>query len=301
MIIVFGSLNADFVFTVETLARPGETVLASDLNIMAGGKGGNQALAAAKAGGDVRMVGAVGQDGNADIALSGLRQAEVDLSSLASVERPTGMATIMVDQAGENSIAVFPGANDAAHADQVSDEQLTADTTLLLQMEVPRPQIEALIHRARARSVRTILNLAPAGKTALSALRSLDILIVNETEFAMVASLLELKASDPTEAAIPHLSEALGTSVIVTLGANGVSAAHEGETFHQPALPIEPVDTVGAGDAFAGAFAAALDTGQPFRDALKFGAIAGALTCTKIGAQTALPDQEMIRAHWARL
>lgn len=297
LITVFGSLNADFVFAVQDIARPGETVLASDLNIMAGGKGGNQALAAAKAGASVQLVGAVGSDGNADIALAGLQRAGVDLSAIARVERPTGMATIMVDQSGENSIAVFPGANDLAQSTQVSDAQLKAGAALLLQMEVPKSEIEALIDRARSLGARTILNLAPAGEISLEALRSIDILIANETEFAFIQTLLGRDATAPSHEAIQSVSRALSTSVIVTLGAKGIRAVHNAEVVHQPALPIEPVDTVGAGDAFAGAFAAALDAGQSFRDALKYGAVAGALTCTKTGAQTALPDLETIQAH----
>lgn len=301
MIIVFGSLNVDFVFSVSDLARPGETVLANALDVLPGGKGGNQALTAAKAGADVCMIGAVGSDGNGDTAIGGLRNADVNLDYVKRVPIPTGTAAIMVDQKGENSIAVFPGANALASADQAPDALLQESKTLIIQMEVPGHEIAGLIHRVATHDVTTILNFAPAEALELNALKAIDCLIVNQSEFAAVQSLLNLESSDPDEGALAHVASSLNASIVVTLGAQGVIAFHKKEVLRIAALKVDAIDTVGAGDAFVGAFAAMLDSGQTFESALRYGSVAGALACTKKGAQSAAPDLKALEAAISNL
>ncbi|MEO1304134.1 MAG: ribokinase [Pseudomonadota bacterium] len=297
MITVFGSLNADYVFAVEQLARPGETVLGQELSILPGGKGGNQALAARRAGAKVNMVGALGQDGNADVAVAGLRAAGINLDQIARVDAPTGMASIMVDAFAENSIVVYPGANQFARATQIDDAQLKVGDTLVCQLEVPIVEIEQLLVRAKENGVRTILNLAPAQPVSRTALTSVDILIVNETELADLRRQLGLPQTDSLTASLQQVADLIGGAVISTLGAEGVCAWHGEQTYRVAALKVDAVDTVGAGDAFVGAFAAALDTGETFDRALHYGSVAGALTCTQPGAQTAMPELDRIRSR----
>src|SRR5579875_2803967 len=178
MIVVFGSINLDLIFSLPRLPQPGETLLSPAVRIEPGGKGANQALAAARDGAFVIMAGMVGQDALADAALAGLREAAVDLGRVGTCSVPTGCAGIFVDPAGRNVIGVGSGANLAASADQVEDDLLSPDTTLLLQMEVPTQEIETLIRRARDRGARLVLNPAPAGPLAPDTLACLDVLVV---------------------------------------------------------------------------------------------------------------------------
>lgn len=296
MVTVFGSLNVDYVFSVDELAQPGETVLANALDVLPGGKGGNQALAAAKAGADVCMIGATGQDRNGETAIEGLRDADVDLSRVKHATSLTGTAAIKVDRHGENSIAVFPGANTQASADQVPDELLHKGTTLVLQMEVPAEEIAGLIRRAIARDAKIILNFAPAAPIELNALKAVDCIIVNQTEFRAMQSLLGETSNNIDEGALSSVAHALEASIIVTLGARGLLAFHNKRALRIPALKVDAIDTVGAGDAFVGVFAAMCDTGHSFESALRYGSVAGALACTKRGAQSAAPDLDALEA-----
>ncbi len=247
MIVVFGSLIADLLFAVQRLPRAGETVVGRDYIAAAGGKGANQALAAAKDGAAVAMFGAVGRDGFADLVLRGLRAASVDISGVRALNAPTGCAAIGVDRRGANQIMVASGANALATAEQVPDALLTRDTLLLVQMELDRIQTEALIARAKARGCRIMLNLAPALPIALEAVRAVDWLLVNEIEAEALAQ--QCGAADASPQA---LSKALGVTVVGTYGERGAAACDGQRSFEGPALAIDVVDTTGAGDAFAG-------------------------------------------------
>ncbi|MBU6497442.1 MAG: ribokinase, partial [Rhodospirillales bacterium] len=184
MIVCFGSINLDLIFAVPRLPVAGQTVLGPTLHMEPGGKGANQAVAAARDGATVVFAGAVGRDALADDALGLLRAAGVDVSRVAAVDQATGAAAICVDPAGENLIAVASGANLAARAGQVEDALLGPQTTLLLQRETDPQETEVLIARARAAGCRIVLNLAPPGRLAAAALRALDVLVVNEDEAA---------------------------------------------------------------------------------------------------------------------
>jgi ribokinase len=250
MILVFGSINIDVVVPVPVLPRPGETVLGADYALLPGGKGANQALAARRAGTDVTMAGAVGNDAFAGLAVENLRRDGVDLGLVRRVERPTGCAAIMVGEGGENLIAVAPGANCEACASMVPEATLGPEGVLVCQMEVPVSENWGLIRRARAAGARTILNLAPATKLDPALFGEIDLLIVNRGEAAML------------EAAPTEVGGRLRQALVVTRGPEGATAfLPGGGRIDVPALTIEPVDTTGAGDTFVGVLAAGVDAG----------------------------------------
>ena len=288
--IVFGSINVDLVVRVPRFPHPGETLVARELCRVPGGKGANQALAAARAGSGVRLFGCVGRDDMASAALRNLREAGVDLSGVIKVDVPTGVAMIHVDDAGENCITIAAGANAGARAAQVTDELLNPATTLVMQLEVAIEEVAALADRARGRGARVVLNAAPAQPLPAKLLEAVDVLVVNEAEAGVLAGgsggedvrswCLRLATRDRV--------------VIVTRGARGAMYAWRGGLHEQPAPRIDPVDTVGAGDACTAAIAAALDRGEDVPQAVREGVAAGSLACVGEGAQDAAPAREEI-------
>lgn len=301
MILVFGSLNVDVIIGVDQLPKPGETVLGPGYHLAAGGKGGNQALAAARAGGKVTLVGAVGRDPLAETALHDLRDAHVMLDHVDRVAEPTGLAAICVDAAGENQIIVASGANRLARAAQVPDALLGPGTLLVLQMETPLAENWALIRRAKDRGARILLNVAPAAALPADIPGLVDWLVVNETEAQQIAGQQGIPGSDARVAAAA-IAARFGTDVIVTLGSAGAEAhLKQGRPLSVPALQIRPVDTVGAGDSFVGGLAAALDRGKDLAEAMRYASVGGALACLKSGAQPSLPHLAEIEARLADL
>lgn len=291
MITVFGSLNLDLVMAVPALPRAGETVLAPAYEAFPGGKGANQAAAAARAGAKVRLFGRVGGDPFAEPVLAALGRAGVDISGVGRSARPTGVACVAVAPGGANQIVVASGANLAAEAAQVPDAALGAGTVVVLQNEVPVAETAALIGRASARGARVLLNLAPAGPFPAATLDRVAVLIVNEVEAAALAG----REGEP--ARIGRLLAARhGLTVVVTLGAGGALAFDAGTDWRSPALPVTPVDTTGAGDAFVGVFAAAMDAGLDLGGCLRRASVAAGLSCLAKGAQAALPDAAAIEA-----
>ncbi len=300
MIVVFGSINVDLVVRVETLPRPGETVLSPGYATVAGGKGANQAVAAARAGADVRMVGCVGQDAFADIALADLRLAGVDLAATTRVDTPTGCAMICVDSQGRNQIAVASGANRRVRSGQLDDAHLGPATTLVVQLEVDPEETWAVVRRARARGARVVLNAAPAAPVPGDVAAACDALVMNEVEAPVLARAAGL-AADHAVAAARAMAEAWEVTAIVTLGADGGWAFRPGDAWRFGALAVTAVDTTAAGDAFVGALAAALDAGGDLPAALARASVAGGLACTVEGAQPSLPDAAAIDAALASL
>jgi len=296
MILVFGSLNMDLLFRAERLPMPGETVLCPGYEAQAGGKGMNQAVAAARAGGTVRMAGAIGSDGFGDTLLTVLRAEGIGTDGIARVAQPTGCASVAIDSEGRNSIVVGSGANRAARHTQVRDSDLRPGTTLVLQMEVPPAETAALLARARERGARTLLNLAPFAPLDRGVLALVDILVVNEIEVAQLARHLGI-AAEPVDAAAQAIAALSGGTCVVTLGGDGALACAPGATHRVAAMAVEVVDTTGAGDAFTGALAAALDAGHDLPAALIRASIAGGLACTALGAQASLPRQAEIVAR----
>lgn len=280
-VVVFGSAIADVIFRLDRLPAPGETVLGEAGAPLPGGKGANQAIAAARDGACVRFAGCVGADAHGALLRSTLAEAGVDCAWLAQGDAPTGLACVMVDRAGRNQIAVSAGANRLARAAQV--EAIPHGATILMQMEVPAAENAALIARGRAAGARLLLNLAPAAALPREVLAALDLLILNEQEAAWLAASLGCGAGAGA------LHAALGCGVAVTLGARGAEAVAREGGFAVPAHPVAVVDTVGAGDAWCGVLAAALDRGAPLEAAMRRASAAAALACTRHGAAPAMP------------
>lgn len=288
MIVVIGSINLDLIASVDRLPGPGETVRGSGFATAPGGKGANQALAAARAGAKVRMVGAVGKDSFAGEALALLRDGKIDLSGVGETFASTGTALIMVGADGENVIAVVPGANDSVVPGDLSKAFLKNGDVVLLQLEIPLQTVEAALDAARAAGTITVLNTAPFHSDAAGFLGKADYLVANETEFDLYGKALSLSGRD-RPARMRDYASRTGRTIVVTLGPDGVLAATPDDLLMVPALKITPLDTVGAGDTFCGYFAAGLAAGLPLDQALARAAAAGSLACLKAGAQPAIP------------
>lgn len=276
-ILVVGSINADLTVQVENFPQPGETILGRDAQVYCGGKGANQAVAAAVHGVPVAMMGAVGADSYAEPSQELLFKAGVDLSNVSQVEGvSTGLAYICVDDSAENTIVVVPGANGTVDAEYVRahEEAFAEAEVVLLQGEIPRSGIEEAIRLAEAHGARVVVNLAPVVEIDSDLLKRANPLIVNEHERQILEGRLGV---DLTEAGFP--------SLVVTLGAEG-ALTFEGEETRIPAAPAAAVvDTVGAGDGFVGALTAALLKGASLVDACHAGAAFAAQVIGKQGAQ----------------
>jgi ribokinase len=297
MILVFGSLNMDLVMTVPVLPKPGETVLCPGYTLKPGGKGNNQAVAAARAGAPVAMAGCIGPDAFGSGLVENLVRAGVDTSGIQLAEQPTGCAMICVDTDAENFITVASGANLAASSDRIADSRLGPGTTVLMQMEVPAEQNWALIRRAHELGSRTVLNVAPASDVPPDILKLINVLVVNEHEAAEIADRLGLSTSSATGLA-RDLARTCGVTCVVTLGAAGALMAESGGALWTAApLKINPVDTTGAGDAFCGILTAALDAGAEPAEALHRASVGASLACMALGAQESLPTAEAIDAR----
>jgi len=298
MIVVFGSLNYDFVFAMERLPAAGETRLARTFAGAPGGKGGNQAVAAARDGADVHMVGCVGRDPLGDALITSLQRAGV-MCRIERVDQPTGCASVCVDGAGENAIAVAQGANLALSATALPPDLVTANTTVLLQMEVAPDENWDVLRHAKASGARTILNVAPAGAVPADALDLTDVLIVNRIELETLARVLGLATAEP-RALASEIARRHSLACIVTLGGHGVLAVDAGDVHALDAFAVDAIDTVGAGDTFCGVLAAALDRDVGLADALRRATVAAALCCTGRGAQPSIPtagqtDEALLR------
>ena len=302
-IVVVGSLNMDFVVRVEHLPAPGETVLGRNFQMFPGGKGANQAVAAAKLGGnsvDVRMIGRVGYDVFADHLKASLSAAGVDVAAVhATRSQATGVALISVDRAGQNSIVVASGANhELAAADVEAMRPVFHGARLaLFQLETPLDTVEAALAVAREEGLTTILDPAPAQPLAAGLLERVDILTPNETE---ALGLLCRAAARVTPAEAVELAEALRRmgpkTVIVKLGDQGCFA-HAGLTHdHFPGFPVEVKDTTAAGDTFNAALAVALAEGAVLEHALRFANAAAAISVTRPGAQASAPSRREVDA-----
>lgn len=290
---MFGSIGLDIVQSVTHLPRPGETVLTADYAMLPGGKGANQALAAARAGAAVRFAASIGNDDFGQRALLNLDLAGVDLTDVVRRDRPTACATISVDRVGENQIVVSSGANLDTVAEQLNP---AAGDLVLQQMEIPPPEIWAGLDLARERGARTILNAAPYQSIPLAALAKIDVLIMNEVEASMLAHDLGLDTSD-LPGVCGGVQGRFDTTVVLTLGAGGAMAFAHDEALQAGILPIQAVDTVGAGDAFVGAFVAAQSGGMALADRLRWGSVAGGLACLRPGAQDGVPEHTAIEAR----
>ncbi|SCB19061.1 ribokinase [Bradyrhizobium shewense] len=301
MILVFGSLNIDLVAKVPIIPGPGRTVLAPSYQTHFGGKGANQAVAAARIAGpgQVRMAGRVGRDGFGDSAIENLRGNGVDTDLVVRADEPSGCAFITVDQAGENAITVASGANMTATARDLPARLFGPDTVLVLQMEISFTRALEAARRMNSASGTVIWNLAPVPERmtremVMELLAVTDHLMVNEHEALDAAAAIGIVASD-YETAAAELAMAGDLTCIVTAGAQGALAVTaDGSRFRAAAPRITPVDTTGAGDTFVGAFAAMLGEGAALPRALEVSCEAAALKCLKAGAQTGMPARSAI-------
>lgn len=291
MLVVVGSLNVDLAVEVERFPRPGETLLASDYTLHLGGKGGNQAVAAARLGGKVRMIARVGEDHFGWQLRQGLLHEGIDVDEVRAVGPVSGVAWIQIAPGGENTVTVAPGANRSLRPEDLSPELFDGARAVLAQLEIPLGTVEQALRRAREVGALRILNAAPA--TSLDRiLDEVDLLVVNEHEAGILAG-REPQTSEEALAIASSLARKVPQAV-VTLGAQGlVFAGREGEGM-MAAFPVEAIDTTASGDAFVGALAEALVEGRPFREALRWGAAAGALAATRRGAQPSLPRREAL-------
>jgi ribokinase len=294
MIVVVGSLNMDLVVDVAYFPAPGETLIGSDYAQHPGGKGANQAVAAARAGGQVVMVGRLGSDGFAEVLRGQLEQDSIDTHYIANLpDAPTGVAFISVDEAAQNIIIVSSGANARLMPEEITEDIFTEAKALILQLEVPLETVFHAARLARAAGAKVILNVAPAQKLSPEQLGLIDVLIVNENEAALLTDLPTEQVSEHPEQAAKQLADAVPT-VIVTLGAAGALWCEGGKTGLVAGFAVEAVDTTAAGDAFVGAFAVAYGDGQDVASAVRFANAAGALAATKTGAQPSLPTRDVI-------
>ncbi len=303
-IVVLGSLNVDLVANVPQLPRRGETVLGNQLRIFPGGKGANQAVAAARLGGHVALIGRVGTDAFGNTLLDQLTRDGVDVGGvILDPDSPTGAAVIMVESGGQNMIAVAPGANLAVSETDVSRalDAVGEDGALLLQLEIPVDMVELAIVHASERGARVLLNPAPAIRLDLKILDRIDVLVMNELEAASLFGrpVVDLRtAGDVTmEATLAGVKLA-----VVTLGPSGAIFSDGGSPHHVDGYAVQAVDATAAGDAFVGALAVALDADVAPRQAIELANAAGAVTASRPGAQSSLPNardlKELLGVRW---
>jgi ribokinase len=298
MIHVLGSIGFDLTTISDRLPKPGETLIGTGFVSGPGGKGANQALAAKRAGAVTRMIGAVGADPYAEQALSMLREDGVDLSHVETRQTSTGIALIFVGGEGENMIVIAQGANASVTSQQATHMGIKQGDHLLMQLEIPLDAVAAGIMTAQGVGAVSILNTAPFNPKAANLMNDADITVANETEFDLACEALRLEGAD-RKARMQAFAARSGKTIIVTLGGEGAIAATRGGFITVPALPITPVDTVGAGDTFCGYLGAALDAGLDLESAMRRASAAGSLACLKPGAQPAIPHAAEVDAALA--
>ncbi len=295
---VVGSCNVDLVVTCTALPRPGETVMCDSLTTVPGGKGANQAVACARAGARTTLIGAVGAGAQGELVVASLQDAAVDVSRLRTVSRPTGTALIMVDAAGENLIAVVPGANEALVGLTAGDRAAIAGASvLLLQLEIPLPTaIEAAV-AARSSGTTVVLNAAPPRRLPPELLAATDLLVVNEHE---AAELCGGKGADPEATARALLARV--PAAVITLGAAGaLYGARDGEPVRVQAPAVRAVDTTAAGDTFTGVLAVGLAEHRPIPEALRRACAAASIAVERLGASASIPARREIDARFAEV
>ena len=291
-IIVVGSLNADLVVRTPRFPQPGETISGEDLQIIPGGKGANQAVAAARQGTPTAMVGRVGRDSFGPDLINNLKQNGVDTERVQTdPESATGTAIIIVDTNGQNSIVLSPGGNGKVTPADVEEIPFSEATLLLLQLEIPVEAVLAAARRAKENGLRVLLNPAPARALPDELLALPDFLVPNESELSLLSGLPVNDLPSAENAAKTLLERGIQT-VIVTLGANGALIVNKELTKHIPSFTVDVVDTTAAGDAFIGGFASALLQNKSLEEAVRYGCACGALAATKFGAQPSLPTKE---------
>jgi ribokinase len=297
-VVVIGSSNTDMILRVARVPRPGETLLGGLYSTAAGGKGANQAVAAARAGGSVSFVARLGSDSLGDEAMAGFKREGMALSHVVrDSKHPSGVALIFVGADGENSIGVAGGANQRLSPRDIAAASglIRAARVLLLQLETPLATVKAAADLGFRAGVEVILNPAPAQSLPDSLLRKITLLTPNETEASMLTGIDVVDVASATRAA-RALQVRGARHVIVTLGANGALVAMGADVKWVPGFPVKAVDTTAAGDVFNGALAVRLAEGCPIFEAVRFAHAAAAISVTRSGAQPSIPTRREINA-----
>ncbi|WP_044564806.1 ribokinase [Azospirillum sp. B4] len=298
-VIVAGSINTDVLTTMRRAPRPGETVSGETVAFGRGGKGLNQAIAAARQGVDVAFIGRVGRDAFGDQALAFFQANGVDTGGITRTDTATGTAIVMVDAQAENSIVVIPAANGEVSAADLDAVAIGAGDILVSQFEIPRGTIAEFFRRGRAAGATTVLNAAPALDDAPDALwADVDILVVNETELGHFAGVdVPGDASeDAVAAAARRLMRRPGQTVVATLGVRGALAVTAADQVIVPGRKVKAVDTTGAGDCFVGSMAARLALGDALPQAMRHANVAASIAVTRVGAGEAMPTGDEVLA-----
>lgn len=303
-ILVVGSLNADLVVRAPRFPQPGETISGEDLQVIPGGKGANQAVAAARLGADVAMLGRVGKDNFGDFLLNNLKSNHVDSQLVQRDDASTGTATIIVDVNGQNSIVLSAGANGKVSTADVESASFLHHKLLLLQLEIPIPTVLSAAQRAKENNMRVILNPAPAKEIPDELIALADFIIPNETELSLLTG-MDVNDIPSAEKAARVLLQRGAKHVIVTLGSKGALIAGKETSTQVDTFKVNVVDTTAAGDAFIGGFATKLleldsllsdmrEQAPALQSAVRYGCACGALATTKFGAQPSLPTKQEV-------
>lgn len=295
-VLLVGSLNIDLVTYLEKMPKPGETVHGDSFHTFPGGKGLNQAVAAARAGGDLTMVGVLGNDSNSKILRDVMTTEKIDQKFVSEIDGVCGTAIIEVDATGQNRIIVIAGANGELTAKSVPDaafEAITGTKILLAQLESPLNELQELFARGKAKGFYTILNPAPAHKLSPEFSANIDLLTPNQFEAEFLTEIAVTDQATATTAGKKILETGVG-AVLITLGGDGALLVTSSEVTYFPAFTVSPIDTTAAGDAFSGALATHLSKGLSLSEAIPFASAAGALSTTKTGATPSLPTASEI-------
>ncbi|MBR2116903.1 MAG: ribokinase [Alistipes sp.] len=294
-IIVIGSSNTDMVVRSERLPRPGESVIGGGFMMAGGGKGANQAVAVARMGHRVIFTAALGRDMFGDAAVSSYQRFGIDTSYIVRKDAPSGVALIMVDSAGQNSISVALGANNSLSTEDIRGvlEQVEKDDIVLLQLEVPMATVDAAVDIAAAKGARVVLNPAPAAVVSEQTLSKLYLITPNQTE-AQTLTGIEVKDEATASLAAQVLCSRGVGRVVITMGSLGAYLYEEGRGEIIEARKVAAVDTTAAGDVYNGALCAALAEGKSLREALTFATKASAISVTRVGAQPSVPTREEV-------
>lgn len=293
--VVIGSINMDYNFKVKFLPQKGQTVLAEAFTTVPGGKGANQAATIARLGEEVLMIGTIGDDANGELLKNSMENIKVT-TALKKVKTPTGNAFITIDENGDNTIVVYPGANYDLDISWVKkyEEEIRKSSYVIIQLEIPIDTVVDSIKLAKSLGTKVILNPAPAKKLPEKILSKVDIITPNKTELSVLAE-TEVKGLRDVKQASELLLKKGVKNIVVTLGEYGCFFKNSKEEFFVESFDVKAVDTTAAGDAFNGALAVALGEGKTIEDALRFSNAVGALTTTKLGAQKSLPTREDVK------
>ena len=295
-ICVIGSLNMDLVVNVDTMPKPGQTIIGSNFKEVPGGKGANQAVAMARLNGNVSMIGKVGEDGFWQNIINSLKNDKVDTTYIQTSKGATGVALITVDKNAQNSIVVSPGANFEVKEDDIDNniEAIKNSDIVVLQLETPLNTIKYALNKAKELNKYTILNPAPAVKLDDEIIKNVDLLTPNETELEIISG-VSIETEEDIQKAAQIMIEKGVKELIVTLGSKGSLYINKEKSMFKKAYKVEAVDTTAAGDSYTGALAVALSQDKGIEDAMDFASKVGALSVLKEGAQSSLPTLEDVK------